>query len=262
MPQYEFGIDYAKGLKTKCTPTPLPPSNPEARDLFLHALFARVALTNNGTLEFQTCFDPETNTIELIIPPEALAIFDEITGMQRGPKFQAYINWLIGSTTLPVPAGSSDTNIDPAWVSASDMSIWVGAVAGSLDDKRAVIILPAAELSAIGHNTKLSSTGSGKVKISLVWIYGGGSNNSFTIKTSANISIIGTGEVSNEDNEVTISTFNLVPGDIRETELLTTSTNAIADDLVSVILRRNFVGSPDPKTDLVSVLGIKIEFVS
>lgn len=260
MPQYEFGINYAKGLKAKCTPSALPPGNPEARDLFLHALFARIALTNNATIEFQTCYDPETNTIELIVPSEALAIFDEITGMQRGPKFQAYVNWLIGSTTLPVSSGSTP-DVDPSWVSASDMSIWVGAVSGSLDDKRAVIILPAAELSAVGHNTKLSTTGSGKVKISLIWVYGGGSNNSFTIKTSANISVIGTGEISNEENDTTISTFNLVPGDIRETELLTTNTNAIAGDLVSVILRRNFVGSPDPKTDLVSILGIKIEFV-
>lgn len=74
---------------------------PEANDIFLHALFARLTLNNNDTIEFETKFNPNTNTIELDLPPEAQHVLDQLTGIQRGPNFQLFINWLIGSQTLP-----------------------------------------------------------------------------------------------------------------------------------------------------------------
>lgn len=69
---------------------------PSANDLFLYALFARVARTDNSNVEFSTHYDKSCNMIELVIPDDALPIFNQITGIQQGPKFRAYIDWLIG----------------------------------------------------------------------------------------------------------------------------------------------------------------------
>lgn len=70
---------------------PQPP--PAVRDLFLHALFARIAMTDNSVIEFQTRFNPATNTIELEVPACNLPIFDMLTGMQKGPNFKAFMGW-------------------------------------------------------------------------------------------------------------------------------------------------------------------------
>ncbi|MEM3097455.1 MAG: hypothetical protein QXU32_01880 [Nitrososphaerales archaeon] len=68
------------------------------RDLFLYALFARLALSDGSNVEFETKFNPSTNTIELQLPDCAIPFFDKVTGMKQGPRFRQYINWLVGNT--------------------------------------------------------------------------------------------------------------------------------------------------------------------
>lgn len=226
-------------------------------DIFLHSLFARVALSNNEVIEFQTKYDKATDTIELYVPDNSLDLFNQITGMQRGDKFKAFIDWLIGSETLTATA---TLDHDPNFISAGALSIWIGATQGSVGTSKITLLLPAAELSAIGYNFKVGSSGGGSLKVSLVWIYDSGSNNSFNINTSVDISAIGGGAPVTSSAATNISTFNLIQGDVRETELLTVA-NVELDDIVSITMRRNYDGSPDPSTDLVGVLGLKIEFV-
>jgi hypothetical protein len=81
-------------------PPPAPP-NPNDElvfpsDFLLYALFARITLTNQKTIEFRSFYDPEERIIELDIPDEILDIFDELTGYEFGPKARAYLDWLAG----------------------------------------------------------------------------------------------------------------------------------------------------------------------
>lgn len=98
-------------------------------DAFLYALFARIAYTDNSTVELQTKYNSQTNTIELIVPQQALSTFNQMIGMQRGPNLQTFLGWLIGSDSLgggadSLPAGgtagqvltkNSDTDFDSDW---------------------------------------------------------------------------------------------------------------------------------------------------
>lgn len=69
-------------------------------DWIIYAIFARMTLSNNDTVEFDTIFDEQNNTIELCIPSGASDAFNQITGTRRGTNFKKYIDWLIGSDTV------------------------------------------------------------------------------------------------------------------------------------------------------------------
>ena len=106
---YDFGINHNKlkrGLSARAASSDLSSqdhspikNNPqcpkviEVRDLFLFAVFARVTLTNDQNFEFETVYDPDTNTIELEIPNEVLDFL--FSDVQQGPRFCRYIEWLI-----------------------------------------------------------------------------------------------------------------------------------------------------------------------
>ena len=75
------------------------PQHSYINDWIIYAIFARLTLSNNDTIEFDTTFNQETNTIELCLPEGTTAAFNHITGAQRGPNFKRYIDWLIGSDT-------------------------------------------------------------------------------------------------------------------------------------------------------------------
>lgn len=72
------------------------------RDAFLYVLFARFALGDNDTVEFQTKYNPATDTMELFYPDKADPLFDTLMGVQRGELFKRYMDWLMG-----VGAGNS-----------------------------------------------------------------------------------------------------------------------------------------------------------
>lgn len=247
----------------------IPPQTPQgARDILLHALFARIALKDNNTVEFETCFNPETNTVELDIPDNLLPILNEVLGMQRGPKFQAYIDWLIGREAIiaDVPNVVDAATIDKDFVPASSLDIWSGAKIGNLDDEKVVIFLPNDCPSVVGYNTKVDDVfTTGQVVVSLIWVYESGDNGSnstasFDIQASANISTINGNTVATVSNNTTIPTFNLIKGDVRETELLTLS-GMNGGDMLSLIIKRNFVGNSDLETEFIGVLGLKVKLI-
>jgi len=228
-------------------------------DLFLHALFARLTLSNNENIEFRTVYDPSTNTIELDIPDNALPFLNQIAGIQRGERFKAFINWLIGSETIsPTPLADQDPNFIPA----SILNVWAGATQGNLKDKQLILFLPTNELSVFGYNTKIGNdTTHNSMRVHLTWAFDSGVNTSFTIKTAIRILNITTGNTTDINNINNISTFNLINGDVRETELIDTHGNIQPNNIVSIIVSRNYDGSPDPKTELVGVVGLRIELL-
>jgi hypothetical protein len=237
----------------KVIPKIIPGAPLKVNDYFLYALFARLALNNNDTTEFETKYDPSTNTIELIIPDESKQFFDQITGMQRGPNFKLFIDWLIGSKTLKM-----DLVQDPNFVPSSTISIWFGATQSTIDD-RMVITLPDTDASVIGYNLKTTNQLSGSLAVYLVWTYVCGANTSFSIRSTAQINdeLGNPPVIFSEDNN--ISTFNLVPGDIRESLIMNFDVNP--DNLVSFLLYRNYIGSPDPQTEGIGVLGLRFKLL-
>lgn len=266
---YQVNVPHSRGIRGNDLPSnPILQQGPDGvRDLILHALFARIALRDNSNVEFRTVFNQSTNTIELDIPNELLPVLDEILGMQRGPKFQAYIDWLIGRQAIISEVNVIDpTTIDKDFVPASSLDIWTGAKVGNLDDEKIVIFLPNNCPSVVGYNTKVDDTfTTGQVVISLIWVYESGDNGSnstasFDIQTSVNISAINGNTVATVSNNTTIPTFNLIKGDVRETELLTL-TGITSNDMLSLIIKRNFVGNSDPETEFVGILGLKVKLI-
>jgi hypothetical protein len=229
------------------------------RDLFLHALFARLAFNDDDTVEFRTVYDPDTETIELDIPNKALPFLDQITGIQRGENFKTFINWLIGSDTItPTPVVFDQ---DPNFVSASALSVWAGATQANLEGNQIVLLLPASELSAVGYNTKTADDFvMGQLSLYLIWVYDSGGNNGFSIRTNTKIVDVATGNTVESIDTTNISTLNLLQGDIRETLLFTTSNYVEAGQVISLMLSRNYEGSADPATDLVGIVGLRISF--
>lgn len=230
------------------------------RDLFLHALFARLALSDNRVIEFETKYNCNTNTIELQIPSDVLPLFDEMMGMQRGPKFQAFIDWLVGKQQIisDVPTVVLGFDNDQQFVPVGSLTIWTGATIES-SDTSVVIALPTSILSVIGYNTKLSESISGNnLKVSLVWRYDAGNSTSYDIRTTlTSTDFDGVVNVS-ESADVNISTFNLINGDIRTTELINVF-DVEPEDLLNIVIQRNFEGSGDLQTESVNVIGLKVE---
>lgn len=247
----------------------LPSQDPEGvRDVILHALLARLALCSGETVEFKTNYNKASNTVELDFPDGLLPVLDEILGMQRGPRMQAYINWLIGKQAIidDVPNIVEQTTIDKDFISASSLDIWTGAKIGNLDDEKIVIFLPVDCLSVLGYNTKVNDEfTTGQVVISLIWVYESGDNGSntaasFDIQTSMNISVIDGNTITTVSDTTTIPTFNLVKGDVRETNILT-ATGIQSGDMLAISIKRNFSGSSDPETEFVGILGLKVKLI-
>lgn len=230
---------------------------PVANDIFLHALFVRCTLTNNQTIEFQTRFDRDTQTVELIIPENMQTLLEQITGLQRGPNMIKFVDWLIGSKTL-----KPNLIHDPDFVPSSAISIWFGATQSTIDDKL-VITLPDTDASVIGYNLKtndqLLGKTSGSLGVYLVWTFICGGNTSFNLRTTVQINDeVGSAPVLLSE-DVEISTVNLIPGDIRETLLMTF--DAYSNNIDNFLIYRNYSGSLDPKTEGIGVLGIRFRLL-
>jgi hypothetical protein len=250
---YDFKINHSQIKKGTVESEPIKAQHIQSdlfdaktRDLIIYAVLARFALNNNENIEFETVFDEETQTVELVIPDDHLDIFDQMTGMKRGPNFTTYIDWLIGSQTLT--AGGSALR-DANFIGVSEISAWTGATRGFINDQL-TLTLPLDCFATIGQNFKSRTN---EISVYLNWMFLNGSNTDYSIKLSVNDN---TTEVVTATT-VNISTFNLVSGDIRESLL---GTFAVTDGgLVSINIQRNFSGSTDPQTELVAVLGFRIE---
>lgn len=223
-------------------------------DLLLHALFARLALSNNDTIEFETFYDRNTNTIELDIPNEALPFLDQITGMKRGPRFQEYINWLIGSQSL------QHSYLDGDFVPSTSLESWFGGTRSVINEKM-VLLLPDTDVSVVGYNLKTNDTFSGRILISLIWMYTCGVNTTFDIRTTAHVATATGDTPVLYVDDTNISTLNLIEGDVRETQLLEV-TSVGSNNIVHILLNRNYQGSPDPQTESVGIVGLRVQLLS
>lgn len=82
------------------------------RDMILHAAIARIAYTDDTTMEFHTKFNPETLQVELDIDEESLNYLMNCT---VGPNLEAYFSWLTNQVvnlrrdTLQFTIGSDST---------------------------------------------------------------------------------------------------------------------------------------------------------
>jgi hypothetical protein len=221
-------------------------------DLFLHALFARLAFKNNETYEFRTKYNHHTNTIELDIPDKYLGVLDQITGMQRGPNFKKFINWLIGSEQLQ----GDDKDVSSKFLSTSDINLWYGASYLDINGGILTIALPPMSPSAINANFKTAPDYNGNVELKLNWIYVDGQNTELYLKTNVTV-IDSSGNSYVAAEEVMVSTFNLIGNDLRSTTIIELQ-DIGPDSLIDIILMRNYQGSSDPLTETVGVVGIEL----
>jgi hypothetical protein len=253
-------------MKTPVVVVPLPTS---VNDIFMHALFARVTLSNNDVIEFETRYNKDTNTVELIVPSSAFKYFDQLTGMKRGPKLERFIDWLIGSKRFEPIA-------QPNFISASAFDIHLGATTAKLDDRN-VVIFPGSRPSMIGYNLKAKNLSDPLqpdqtnpccpvvdpddptqcVKFYLVWQYICGSNTFLELRITANIT---SPSVAPETiiNDIVISTDGVSPGDVIESEVLSLD-SVPSGALISLTIQRNFTGSSDPNTEMIGMIGVRLE---
>lgn len=225
----------------------------QLNDLFLHALFARLAFDNNETHEFSTRYDRASNSIELDIPDKYSTFLDQIVGLQRGPKLQQFIRWLIGSQQFV----TQDGVVSSQFLSLPDFNIWFGASFVDTSKGNLSLLLPTTTASAINTSFQTSANFSGDLAFNIRWIYfGGGANTNWKLKCSATV-IDDAGDADVITNEIDISTYNLIDGDIRSTRILDLA-EINPNTLIDITLYRNYAGSSDPKTETIAVLGMEV----
>jgi len=220
-------------------------------DLLLYALFARVTLTPHNeqcgrTIEFSTSYDAATRTVELEVADDDLKFFDQLTGVQRGPRFQKFINWLIGSRQF-------ESTVTPDFVSATAFDFWYGATPTQMEDVP-LVLFPTVEPSAIGYNAKLRPT-STKAVISATWKFVCGSGSSLTVRVV--VTVISPDQDPYEVvHDAMVSTAGLSAGDVFDTDLL--SLSVPAGSVLALSMMRNFSGSTDPHSEMVGLIGVRI----
>ncbi|MDP1710857.1 MAG: hypothetical protein Q8K86_00165 [Candidatus Nanopelagicaceae bacterium] len=233
---------------------------PALNDVFLHSMFARLAFSDNSTVEFETKYDKATNTIELLVPADKMPIFNQITGMKRGDNMQCFVNWLIGSRAVIMAATNAQ---EPGFVPSSALQVWIGGKTANLDGDRLVIVLPEDEPAVVGHNLKTMTDFQGTMRVYLMWafIHGvAGPASSFWIRTSALVAGTAGTAPMNVVGDVEISTHNLLEGDERETLLLDTGNQVGGENIIHLLVHRLWDGSPDTQTETVGIVGLRVEF--
>lgn len=228
--------------------------------MFLHAVFCRLALTDNRNVELQTVFDKANQTVELVVPPFALDAFDQLTGMQRGPNFRTFIDWLIGTSTLIVDTSGGLT--DQKFLGSQLFKVWRCAQPVNYNGTQLVLQFPAKSESVIGHNLRIpDNIVSQRLTFTMPWMFMGGDNSGFTIRMSANITRGGI-QYLTLTNTVNISTAGKALGDVTETLLLDTGAVLTGGDFVGILIERNYAGSPDPDIDAIGFVGLRINNVN
>lgn len=243
---------------------------PKVNDLLLHAMFARIALGDDSTVEFETHYDKKSNTVELIVPEKTMRVFDQMLGMKRGPKMQKYIDWLMGSKRFEPIA-------QPNFISATAFDVFIGATTAVLNE-RMVLIFPGVDPSIIGYNLKLQTLKPAiplesdnpcckivtpepiqKLRIFLVWQFICGNGSNLELRISANI-LSPSQAPFTVINDVIISTAGVAVGDVMETEILDLD-NLTSDTIISLTIMRNFQGSGDPHSEMIGMIGVRLDNV-
>lgn len=103
---YKIPVPRSRGFQNELLDTDnleaIAEANDQIKDMFLHALFARIAANDGETWEFETNYDPKDNDIELLISEKFISILETVA---KGPKFVRYITWLIEDSVTDVTNG-------------------------------------------------------------------------------------------------------------------------------------------------------------
>lgn len=103
---YKLTIPHSRGFKTELLDTEnletTADTGDKIRDMFLHALFARISANDNETWEFETKFDQTDNSIELQISEKFISILETVS---KGEDFNRYIRWLINDAVTDLVDG-------------------------------------------------------------------------------------------------------------------------------------------------------------
>jgi len=103
---YDFQIPRPRGFKLELLDTEelevVAEAGDQIKDMFLHALFARIAANDNETWEFETKYDPKSNNIDLLISEKFISILETVS---KGEDFNRYITWLIEDAVVDVTNG-------------------------------------------------------------------------------------------------------------------------------------------------------------
>lgn len=89
MGQYRFKIPHSRGMRNIVQPKSIYNANTKVTDMFTHAVFGRVAMSNNETQELTAKF--YDNTLELDVPDACL---DNVVNIEKGEKLRKYFKWL------------------------------------------------------------------------------------------------------------------------------------------------------------------------
>jgi len=103
---YNFPVPHSRGFR----PDILDHEDLEAvaeagdkiKDMFLHALFARIAANDDDVWEFETEYNQKSNTIDLLISEKFISIIENVN---KGNDFNRYIKWLIEDAVTDVTNG-------------------------------------------------------------------------------------------------------------------------------------------------------------
>jgi hypothetical protein len=225
------------------------------RDLFLHALFARMAMTDDSIVEFRTIYDPDSNTIDLDIPPSAIAVLDQVTGMQRGDNLKTFINWLIGSRML-----APNLATDPNFISALSMRVWFGANLFNFNSEYLSIILPTGTQSILGYNLQVAPAPPiVSLVVYLVWSCPNSINVQFAIRTTVTVNPPDGSTPTMHIADTAVDTTISAPGIAAETAIMRID-GISAGSIVSLLLNRGYSGSPDQDLEAITILGLRTEF--
>lgn len=133
---YDFPVPRPRGFKSELLDTEelevVAEAGDQIKDMFLHALFARIAASDNETWEFETEYDPNSNHIDLLISEKFISILETVS---KGDDFNRYITWLIEDAVTDVTNGilwrlvdGSDDTITTAFKAIFEKSASYNAV--------------------------------------------------------------------------------------------------------------------------------------
>jgi len=89
--KYSFPVPRSRGLQNTACDITINDQEVCTRDIILHLLLGRVALTDGTTHEIETIFNNDLNVVEIDIPDSVLTI---VENLGIGPNLQRYLAWL------------------------------------------------------------------------------------------------------------------------------------------------------------------------
>ena len=95
MAKFNIPLPPSRGFQSEAVQAPNASRPKAALDMFMYSTFARFALNDGRNVELETRFDHESNSIELIVPDDAL---DLITEINIAPNLRRFFDWQMGAS--------------------------------------------------------------------------------------------------------------------------------------------------------------------